>query len=426
MSTNYENFIKKSEKIEIELIGRLFFDIKHFPIVSAIVNKNNFTVYPEAFELLKDCYENEKNVITEFTVSKIQISKFINTDFSFRRPEAIANDLKEISNSIALYKVLNKALKNIPDSDVEAYASDIQKEIINEIHEVEYAKSDAISVVKEWKETREGYKQKFSNGVGLIGTSTGYPKLDESIDGLREGHIWILGGYTNAGKSTSALNIVSNLIKENKRVIFYSLEMSSNDIISKLLGIMLKVHGGSLLKGKEHQELENSLLKIIDSNLSIHTDKFELQDIIFSMTKEKLSGADLFIVDFVQNVTLKGSKGEYETTTTTAIDFQRTARKLSTPIILLSQISNDGAKNQMDGVMYFKGSGALGAVADLAIEVKVAEEKNEEFYAKMKNGDDVHITWTIKKNRHGATGSIDMSFNGRTGFIKEGSPLEHF
>lgn len=425
MSTNYENFIDKSKRVETEIIGRLILDLKFFPIVSAIVTKNNFSVYPDIFEILKDCYENEKNIATEFHVKNINISNFIK-DVSFRRPEAIANDLKEISNSISLYKVLNKAIKNIPFSDVEVYASDIQKEIINEIHEIEYAKSDAISVVKEWKDTRESYKKKFQNGVGLIGLSTGYPKLDEAIDGLRDGHIWILGGYTNAGKSTSALNIVSNLIKENKRVVFYSLEMSANDIISKLLGIMLKVHGGSLLKGKEHQDLEDSLLKIIDSNLSIHTDKFELQDIIFSMTKEKLSGADLFVVDFVQNVTLKGSKGEYETTTTTAIDFQRTARKLCTPTILLSQISNDGAKNQIDGVMYFKGSGALGAVADLAIEVKVAEEKNEEFYAKMKNGDDVYITWTIKKNRHGATGSIDMSFNGRTGFIKEGSPLEHF
>lgn len=425
MSTNYENFIDKSKRVETEIIGRLILDLKFFPIVSAIVTKNNFSVYPDIFEILKDCYENEKNIATEFHVKNINISNFIK-DVSFRRPEAIANDLKEISNSISLYKVLNKAIKNIPFSDVEVYASDIQKEIINEIHEIEYAKSDAISVVKEWKDTRESYKKKFQNGVGLIGLSTGYTKLDEAIDGLRDGHIWILGGYTNAGKSTSALNIVSNLIKENKRVVFYSLEMSANDIISKLLGIMLKVHGGSLLKGKEHQDLENSLLKIIDSNLSIHTDKFELQDIIFSMTKEKLSGADLFVVDFVQNVTLKGSKGEYETTTTTAIDFQRTARKLCTPTILLSQISNDGAKNQIDGVMYFKGSGALGAVADLAIEVKVAEEKNEEFYAKMKNGDDVYITWTIKKNRHGATGSIDMSFNGRTGFIKEGSPLEHF
>lgn len=425
MSTNYENFIDKSKRVETEIIGRLILDLKFFPIVSAIVTKNNFSVYPDIFEILKDCYENEKNIATEFHVKNINISNFIK-DVSFRRPEAIANDLKEISNSISLYKVLNKAIKNIPFSDVEVYASDIQKEIINEIHEIEYAKSDAISVVKEWKDTRESYKKKFQNGVGLIGLSTGYTKLDESIDGLRDGHIWILGGYTNAGKSTSALNIVSNLIKENKRVVFYSLEMSANDIISKLLGIMLKVHGGSLLKGKEHQDLEESLLKIIDSNLSIHTDKFELQDIIFSMTKEKLSGADLFVVDFVQNVTLKGSKGEYETTTTTAMDFQRTARKLCTPTILLSQISNDGAKNQIDGVMYFKGSGALGAVADLAIEVKVAEEKNEEFYAKMKNGDDVYITWTIKKNRHGATGSIDMSFNGRTGFIKEGSPLEHF
>jgi len=425
MKNNYENFISKSKNIETELIGQLILEIKKFPLVSAIVNKDNFSVYPEIFELLKNCYENEKNVTTEFHAKNYNILEFIK-QIPLRSFNSIANDLKEISNSINLYKVLHESIKNIPDSEVEAYASEVQKRIINEVSQVESAKSDAVSIIEEWKKAREVYKNKFANGVGLIGLSTGYGKLDEAIDGLREGHIWILAGYTNAGKSTSALNIVANLIQENKRVVFYSLEMSSNDIISKLLGIMLKINGNSLIKGKDHEELEARLLKIIESNLSIHTDKFELQEIIFSMTKEKLSGADLFVVDFVQNVTLKGSKGEYETTTTTAIDFQRTARKLSTPIILLSQISNEGAKNQVDGVMYFKGSGALGAVADLAIEVKVAEEKGEEFYKKMKEGLDVYITWTIKKNRHGATGSIDMSFNGRTGFIKEGSPLEHF
>lgn len=425
MINNYENFISKSKNIETELIGKLIFDLKYFPIVSAIVTKENFTIFPQVFELIKECFENDKNITTEFLSKNYKVSDFTKEP-SFRSFESVSNDLKEISNSITLYKVLHESIKNIPDSNVESYASDIQKRIINEISEVESAKSDAVSIVDEWRKSRELYKQKFQNGVGIIGMSTGYPKLDEAIDGLREGHIWILAGYTNAGKSTSALNIVAKLIQENKRVVFYSLEMSSNDIISKLLGIMLKINGNSLIKGKEHEELETSLLKIIESNLSIHTDKFELQEIIFSMTKEKLSGADLFIVDFVQNVTLKGSKGEYETTTTTAIDFQRTARKLSTPTILLSQISNEGAKNQTDGVMYFKGSGALGAVADLAIEVKVAEERNEEFYKKMRDGVDVYITWTIKKNRHGATGSIDMSFNGRTGFIKEGSPLEHF
>jgi replicative DNA helicase len=83
--------------------------------------------------------------------------------------------------------------------------------------------------------------------------------------------------------------------------------------------------------------------------------------------------------------------------------------------MLLSQISNEGAKFATEGVMSFKGSGALGAAADLAIEISAGEDDKKEWRLKLYRGEPVLMKWAIQKNRHGRVGTIMMNFLGKTG-----------
>ena len=142
------------------------------------------------------------------------------------------------------------------------------------------------------------------------------------------------------------------------------------------------------------------------------------------MEEDMKSPVDLFVVDFIQLVTLNNSKSEYETTTETALRFQQTAKKLKKPIMVVSQISNDGAKNQSDVVMSFKGSGAIAAAADLAIEIVHDEEDAKTFKEKIQAGEIVNMKWRVMKNRHGKVGYVSMEFEGNTGIFKE--PLSDF
>jgi replicative DNA helicase len=122
---------------------------------------------------------------------------------------------------------------------------------------------------------------------------------------------------------------------------------------------------------------------------------------------------------------VKGAKSEYETINASTLEFQMMAKRLKSTVLLLSQVSNDGAKYQDDVVMSFKGSGSIAAAADFAIELQSGEEDRKVWKQKVHAGEPVLMKWQIRKNRHGKTGYVGMMFDGRTG-IFELSELEQF
>jgi replicative DNA helicase len=281
---------------------------------------------------------------------------------------------------------------------------------------------DIQAVIAEFREKQKEYKTKFENGGKLIGLPTGYDKIDKIIDGFRPSHLWVIGAYTNMGKTAASLNFAAELIRQGKRVVFYSLEMTRLDILARLVGILTNQSGVSILKGFPHDEakVQQALDMIVESGMTIHTNKYELSAVEFSMFEEHATKkVDLFILDFIQLVTLKGSRSEYETTTAAILGMQQAAKKLSVPTIILSQISNDGARNSNEVVMAFKGSGGIAAAADLAIEIQIGEENATEWKHKMQEGKPVTMKWNIRKNRHGSVGYVEMEFTGRTGVFSQ-------
>lgn len=284
--------------------------------------------------------------------------------------------------------------------------------------------------IKKLEERTVEYKYKKAKGIDLLGISCGYKKIDRVIDGLRQGHFWVLGGYSNLGKTTLALNMVADLIKQGKRVVYYSLEMTDVDILSRLLGIMCEENGISIVKGytKNEEKLAEVKKQIIDSGFLVKTGLAELSEMMMSMYRENATTpVDLFIVDYIQNLKVKGAKNEYETATTTAVELQLNAQRLNIPILSLSQVSNEGAKNgDTQLVASFKGSGAINASADFAMEIKIGEKNNEERIEKIRRGEKVNMKLVVVKNRHGAVGYVDLVFDGMTGIFEEAPDIFDF
>jgi len=414
------NLGQKSTRIEKELLNRIIFAENLIPACLTKVNKTHFYHYGNAFEIITEAYKEKKDI--NFVVIENNLTDIIKTDFSFRDINVICDELVDISNAINLWKILQQGVENLPSEKIDEYVSELQRKIINEIKHSETSKADIQSVLKEFENRKNEYKLKKETGQELLGISTGYEKLDNVIDGLRPSHFWIIGGYTNSGKTSASLNIVSNLIKQGKRVVYYSLEMNSVDIFSRLLGIMTEESGLSIIKGysKKEELIDKTIQDIINSKLSIHTGKSELSEILFSMYQENINNlVDLFVIDFIQIITIKNARSEYETITTCSTEIQQIAKKLNVPVMALSQISNEGAKSSDGVVMSFKGSGAIASSADLAIEIGIGEESIQDWKQKMNDGKSVKMKWSIRKNRHGKVGMIEMSFDGRTGIFKD-------
>lgn len=274
-------------------------------------------------------------------------------------------------------------------------------------------------VIRDFRAHQEMYLEKFRSGQEYIGIPTGYEKIDKAIDGIRPSHLWIVGAYTGVGKTFAALNIVASLINQGKRVVFYSLEMTKIEIIERLLGIMTEQNGATILKNFPHdrEKVDEALKKIAASQFVVYENEFrDISEIRFSMMGENIKKpVDVFFVDYLQLVDVKGARSEYERGTQASYEFQAAAKRVKVPIILLSQINNDSARSEESAVMGFKGTGAIATIANFAIELRLSEDDKEAYRAKQERGDPICINWVIKKNRHGRTGKVGMLFDGKTG-----------
>lgn len=434
---------KLPSNIEAEraVIGSILLRPKALLDVTGLLNTDSFydTKNSKIFEIILDL--SKLNIPIDILAISNEISKRkldISNGYILETVNSVPSsiNIKSYAEMVARQKTLRDVIEmgskisevGFSDSyeDIPLILTKLQKDLI---HKKSNKENNIKNVIEEFDNRTLEYIERRNSGIDLIGLSTGYDKLDKVIDGIRKGHFWVIGGYTNFGKTSMALNLASNLIKQGKRVVYYSLEMTAIDTISRLLGIMGEENGLTIIKGfsSKKEEVEENKKKIIDSNFTIHTGKFDLSEIMLSMYEENvINHVDVFIVDYLQNIKVKGAKSEYENITNASVDLQLTAQRLEVPIIALSQISNDGARVG-DGqvVMSFKGSGAIASSADLAIEINIGEESISAWREKVNNKQPVCMKWSIKKNRHGSVGFILVDFDGSTGIFSQ-SKIEGF
>lgn len=287
--------------------------------------------------------------------------------------------------------------------------------------------TDIGAIMSEFDNTQEEFKKKQFGENKLIGIPCGIEKIDNAIDGLRPGHFWSIAGYTSSGKTQLLLNIINSLIT-NHAVTFFSLEMSKADIISRLLGIQTGVGMTKIMRHEFDTEQDVKLFtdareRLVNSKLKIYSKTNTLDGVILAMTRDILRNkTKVFAIDYIQLVRSKG-KSEYEQITEASQRLQTFARETGCSIIVLSQVSNEHAKDQNQEVHGTKGGGSLPASVDLAIEL-FNEDKKEERDEKASKGEALAVKAIIKKNRHGRCGYVKLDFTPWNGQFKESTDLD--
>jgi len=415
--------MNKRQLLEKEIISSLLMNLAKVPEVAQLVMLDDFIFYQKHYKIVYESWRDSRNVVTELISGGVSASEYAGliADFYTRPVTFAAKELKEQSVSAKIKHILSQASENVPTEKIDDFISELQQQIIRNVDGYSQEKGDTSTLVDEFRQYQETYREKRARGGQLLGLSTGFQNLDDLIDGLRPEHLWVLGGYSSMGKTFAALNIVSNLIKQKQRTIFYSLEMSRVDIISRVLGIMTQENGSSIAKGFGDTNAVEQAIKVIqESNFSVFNEKHDINQILLSMFEETLkSPVSLFVVDFLQLVKVKNSKSEYETTTQAILELQKAAKRFKVPIIVLSQVSNESMRQSGDSLlMGFKGSGGIAAAADLAIELVSGEDSIKTYREKLNEGKPVWVKWQIRKNRHGRVGFLEMEFTSRTGVFQ--------
>lgn len=257
--------------------------------------------------------------------------------------------------------------------------------------------------------------------LGLLGIPTGISKIDEATSGLRPGKIWVVGGYNAYGKTYFMTNMVNKVLSLGRRACVITLEMTKEDIISRLLSERLGIGIYELAKTVNKDIVEGELKRLeayINSGKLIIIDS--LYDIEGIKTKLRVVNAngsiDVLFVDFIQLMNDPNSKSTYESMRNVSVAMQTLTKELNCCTMLLSQISNEAQRDGSGPVFGFKGAGEIGQIADVAIRIVREENENGEMT------DDYILD--IVKNRSGRSGQVYCKITFPSGKITEVLDIE--
>lgn len=249
----------------------------------------------------------------------------------------------------------------------------------------------AKEIIKDLEKEIEAIKKR-----EFVGFPT-FQNLDQLVDGLIIPHIWIIGGYSGTGKTFFTLQIVERILKENAKVLMFSTENSKMRTMLRLIGCHTGIPEMKILKGElspqEQLLIDITKKHISEKTLIIYDDIFDTSDIRLKMKKHcKEDGVNVTVIDYIQQLNIRDDN--YEQMRLVSSDLQKLAKETQSAIIAVSQISNEGQRSKSFFRMSFKGAGEIGAIADVAIELKRSESEFNTLGA------------IIKKVRHGIPGKI--------------------
>ena len=254
-------------------------------------------------------------------------------------------------------------------------------------------------------------------GDDISGISTGLRDLDKFISGLNKSDLMILAARPGMGKTSLAMNIALNVAKKypKRTVAFFSLEMSKQQLVTRLLATESFVDNKKLTTGKISDE---EWMKVTLASAALSKTDLRIDDnpsITVAEMNAKLRRIDdlaLVVIDYLQLMTGTGNKANYggENRQQVVSDISRSlkimAKELNVPVLCLSQLSrsNESRQDKRPMISDLRESGAIEQDADEVMFIY-----RDDYYNKDTEKQNV-AECIIAKNRHGETGTVELQW----------------
>ena len=276
---------------------------------------------------------------------------------------------------------------------------------------------------------------------GIVGVPTGLTDLDEKLGGLHKSDLVILAGRPGMGKTALATNIAyhaaQNLMsrQEKSSIAFFSLEMSSEQLSTRILSEQARIKSDDIRRGKVTESEINRYIETSRNiyNLPLYIDETPAITISTLSNRarriKRLFGLSLIVVDYIQlmRAPSTNNRGDNRVQEVSEITqgLKALAKELKVPVLALSQLSRavesrDDKKPQLSDL---RESGSIEQDADVVMFVY-----REAYYLENKQpklGSIEHAEWQSKMNdvngladiilgkqRHGPTGTVKVEFEG--------------
>tara|TARA_B100001996_G_C18645691_1_gene587310 strand:- start:218 stop:1651 length:1434 start_codon:yes stop_codon:yes gene_type:complete len=428
------------DEVTILIDSQKFFDpihIKIYETIEKLIHKgllaNPITLknYFENDEGLKELGGQEYLIkITKFATSGKQVVDYAN-----------------IVHEMHIRRELIKISENLSDqSKADSESTTTGEEIIQstekslfDLAERGHFNRSFLKFENALKQTIEMAKIAYQNEEGVVGVPTGLTDLDNRLGGLHKQDLIIIAGRPSMGKTALATNIAfhaaKNIEKKESKstVAFFSLEMSSEQLSTRILSEQSRIRSNDIRRGKvsekEFEQFIEASKNIVDLPLYIDETPAITISAISNRARriKRLFGLELIVVDYIQlmrsGTTNRKNENRVQEISEITQGLKALAKELDVPVLALSQLSRaveqrDDKKPQLADL---RESGSIEQDADVVMFVY-----REAYYLERKEptlGSIEHAEWQQKmdeistiaeimigKQRHGPTGNVRVEF----------------
>ena len=417
---------------EKSLLGAVLIDEDVLPDITEIVKPGDFydKSHDIIFDGMVDLYEHHKPVdlltLTDVlkkkeVLDKIGGASYLSELTNYVPTSAHSKAYADIVAKCAIRRRLIRASAEITELSYseDGEITDLLGKAEAELFSVsdQSLKTDLVSMENILTESFDRLEELHKNKGALRGMKTGYRDLDNKTAGLQKSDLIILAARPAMGKTTLAENIAYNVATINKKaVLFFSLEMSKEQLVDRMLADAAGVDSWNIRTGNlsddDFSKISEAMGEMAEA--PIYIDDTPGMTVLEMRTKARRAAHDhdlgLIVIDYLQ--LMQGSKRSSDGNRVQEVSeisrgLKLIARELNVPVIALSQLSRsvESRSPQIPQLADLRESGSIEQDADIVMFIY-----REDYYDP--DTERQHITdLIIAKHRNGPTGKIELYFN---------------
>ncbi|MFY0622585.1 MAG: replicative DNA helicase [Pelagimonas sp.] len=451
-----------SIEAEQQLLGAILTDNEIFDRIAAIINEGHFydPVHARIYETA--AARISKNNLA----SPVTLKAFLEDDEGLKELGGPAYLVRLAGAAVSTFAVREYAqmiydlairrdlIRLGKDISAKAAKVDVKSEPREQIVEAEQSlyklaeqgqtESGFVSFLKAVTEAVNTANAAYQRDGGMAGVSTGLIDLDTKLGGLHKSDLLILAGRPSMGKTSLATNIAFNIAKAYKKglmpdgtegatsggvVAFYSLEMSAEQLASRILAEASEISSHKIRQGDMD---ETEFRRFVEAAKTLESCPLYIDDTpalpisqvaARARRLKRTHGLDVVIVDYLQ--LLRGTaENRVQEIGEISMGLKAIAKELNIPVIALSQLSRqvENRDDKRPQLSDLRESGSIEQDADVVMFVfreeyyvereKPSEERLDEMAAWQERMARLHAKAEVivGKQRHGPIGTVELSF----------------
>ena len=460
------NQIPKNIEAEQTVLGSILENNELFDEITDEINEGHFydTVHQKIYKVIS-------NLISKgLLANPVTIKNFFNNNeelteiggieylLKLTKVSTTKNQIKHYSKLLSdlyirrqLIKISEETLEDSKNKELDITGTNILENTERKLFEIaergEFQRS-FVTFKDALKETIDMATAAYRNDQGIVGVPSGLTDLDDRLGGLHKQDLIIIAGRPSMGKTALATNIAfnaaENIQKKDKKtsVAFFSLEMSSEQLSTRILSEQSRIKSNDIRRGKINQEDFEKFIEASKNleNLPLHIDDTPAITISALSNRarrlKRKQGLDLIVIDYIQLMKSSGYRNEGRVLEIAEITqgLKALAKELDVPVLALSQLSRqvEQREDKKPQLADLRESGSIEQDADVVMFVF-----REQYYLEKqepKLGTAEHVEWQEKMNqvhnqaeiiigkqRHGPTGLIKLEFESAFTKFKDAS-----